>query len=124
MASPFSRLERAVRVAGGVLEDVTLLEQRVSVVKHPGVAERIEFGQYIVADPAVCHGKLTFKGSRIMVWQLFEHLALGESLEDFAKQFPDRVSLEAAREALEIGQEFFADHADELREWAAVRSKG
>ena len=27
-------------------------------------------------------GKPTFKGTRIMLWQLFEHLALAESLAD------------------------------------------
>ncbi len=42
---------------------------------------RVELGRYIVADPEVCHGKPTFKGTRIMVWQVVEHLALGEPLE-------------------------------------------
>jgi Protein of unknown function (DUF433) len=46
---------------------------------------RVELGKYIVADPEVCHGKPTFKGTRIMVWQVFEHLALGEPLENFPK---------------------------------------
>jgi hypothetical protein len=36
-----------------------------------------------------------------MVWQVFEHLALGEPLETFPKHFPGRVSLAAAREALQ-----------------------
>ncbi|HIE29634.1 TPA: DUF433 domain-containing protein [Candidatus Poribacteria bacterium] len=29
--------------------------------------QRIEFGKYIVADPNICHGALTFKGTRIFV---------------------------------------------------------
>ena len=72
-------------------------------MKTNGKMKRTEPGRFIVADPAVCHGKPTFIGTRIMVWQLFEHLALGESLEDFPKHFPGRISLEAAREALELG---------------------
>ena len=32
-----------------------------------------------------------------MVWQVFEHLALGEPLENFPKHFPGRVSLAAIR---------------------------
>src|SRR2546425_12438200 len=44
---------------------------------------RVNLGKYIVADSQICHGKPTFKGNRIMVWQLFEHLALGEPLERF-----------------------------------------
>ncbi len=31
------------------------------------MAEPIEYGPYIVADPRICHGKLTFRGTRIMV---------------------------------------------------------
>jgi len=64
------------------------------------VAGLVELGRFIVADARICHGKPTFKGTRIMVWQLFEHLATGEPLEEFPKHFPGRVSLEAAREAL------------------------
>jgi len=70
---------------------------------------RVELGRYIVADPLICHGKPTFKGTRIMVWQLFEHLALGEAAEDFPKHFPGRVSVAAVQEALELGRDFFAD---------------
>lgn len=93
-------------------------------MKTNGKAKRIELGRFVVADPAICHGKPTFKGTRIMVWQLFEHLALGEPLEDFPKHFPGRVTLEAAREALELGQEFFADNPKGVRGWATARGKG
>jgi uncharacterized protein (DUF433 family) len=81
---------------------------RLKRMKISGKPKRTELGRFIVADLAVCHGKPTFKGTRIMVWQLFEHLALGEPLEDFPKHFPGRVSMEAAREALELGEAFFA----------------
>ncbi len=80
--------------------------------------ERVELGEYIVADPEVCHGKPTFKGTRVMVWQLFEHLALGEPLEDFPKHFPGRVKPEAAREALELGRHFFAENPEGFQTWA------
>jgi len=69
---------------------------------------RVNLGKYIIADPQICHGKPTFKGTRIMAWQLFEHLALGEPLEDFPKHFPGRVTLHAAREALDLGRKLFA----------------
>ncbi|MBI2927648.1 MAG: DUF433 domain-containing protein, partial [Verrucomicrobia bacterium] len=32
-----------------------------------GATQRVELGRYIVADPAICHGKPTFKGTRIFV---------------------------------------------------------
>src|SRR5882724_7199894 len=30
-------------------------------------ARRVELGRYIVADPMICHGKPTFKGTRVFV---------------------------------------------------------
>jgi len=41
--------------------------------KHQPVA----LGAYIVADPKVCHGKPTFKGTRVMVFQVLEQVASG-----------------------------------------------
>ena len=34
-----------------------------------GEVEVKEFGKHIVADPRICHGQWTFRGTRIMVWQ-------------------------------------------------------
>lgn len=33
---------------------------------------RRTFGQYLVADPNICHGRLTFKGTRIFVEDVLE----------------------------------------------------
>lgn len=41
--------------------------------------ERVELDRYIVADSEVCHGKPTFKGTRIMVWQVLDDVAEGRS---------------------------------------------
>jgi uncharacterized protein (DUF433 family) len=48
---------------------------------------RIIINKYIVADPEICHGKPTFKGTRIMVWQVLEMFASGESIEAIQKAF-------------------------------------
>ena len=34
-------------------------------------------GRHIVADPTICHGKPTFRGTRIMVWQVLDMVAQG-----------------------------------------------
>src|SRR3989441_5927056 len=54
-------------------------------MKANGKAQRIELGHFIVADPRICHGKPTFKGTRIMVWQVLEDVAEGKSW-DFISQ--------------------------------------
>ena len=41
-------------------------------------------GRYIVADPEVCHGQPTFRGTRIMVWQVLEMVADGIAWETMA----------------------------------------
>src|SRR4051812_41863532 len=49
---------------------------------------RITLHKHIVADPAVCHGKPTFKGTRVMVWQVLEMLAGGATYVEMRKAFP------------------------------------
>ena len=39
--------------------------------------QRVEFGKYIVADPNICHGALTFKSTRIFVQDVIEMVADG-----------------------------------------------
>ena len=43
---------------------------------------RIEINEYIVADTEICGGTPTFKGTRIMVWQVLEMLQGGETIEE------------------------------------------
>ena len=49
---------------------------------------QVILNDYVVADPEICHGKPTFKGTRIMVWQVLEMLAVGESIEELIEDFP------------------------------------
>ncbi len=48
----------------------------------------IEINKYIIADPQVCHGKLAFKGTRIMVWQVLEMLEADVPVEKIISEFP------------------------------------
>lgn len=50
--------------------------------------KRVIINKYIVADPNICHGKPTFKGTRIMVWQILELLKAGEDTKDITREFP------------------------------------
>ena len=49
---------------------------------------RIEINEYIVADSEICHGKLTFKGTRVMVWQVLDMLGAGVPFEEILEAFP------------------------------------
>ena len=68
--------------------------------------KRIELGRYIVADPEICHGKPTFKGTRIMVWQVLEDVAEGRSWEFICNsRWAGRIPLAAVAEAVQLAQE-------------------
>lgn len=49
---------------------------------------KLTLNKHIVADPAVCHGKPVFKGTRVMVWQVLEMLSQGEQKEQILRAFP------------------------------------
>lgn len=62
--------------------------------------KQIEINDYIVANSRICHGKLTFKGTRIMVWQVLDMLKSGETQKEIIRAFPDLTSA-AIQAALE-----------------------
>ncbi|MEK6826733.1 MAG: DUF433 domain-containing protein [Nanoarchaeota archaeon] len=49
---------------------------------------RIEINKYIVADSEICHGKPTFKGTRVMVWQVLEMLEGGMPIKEILEDYP------------------------------------
>ncbi len=58
----------------------------------------IQINDQIVADPKICHGKPTFKGTRIMVWQILEMLKNNQNQKAILDAFPslNKNSIEAA----------------------------
>jgi len=53
--------------------------------------KRVVINKYIVADPEICHGKPTFKGTRIMVWQILEMLEHGDTEKEIIEAFPSLI---------------------------------
>lgn len=50
--------------------------------------KRVEINPYIVADPEICHGKPTFKNTRVMVWQILEMLKSGTTAQGIHRAYP------------------------------------
>ena len=42
----------------------------------------------ILINPKVCHGKPCIRGTRVMVWQIVQYLANGDSLEEIVAAHP------------------------------------
>ena len=69
------------------------------------IHKRRELGQYIVADPAICHGQLTFKGTRILVSDVLYLLAKGYDWDRVSYEFDGRLSHAAIAEAITLASE-------------------
>ena len=77
--------------------------------------KRKELGQYIVADPAVCHGQLTFKGTRILVSDMLYLLAKGWDWDRISAAYDGRLSREAIAEAIELARESLLERTEKRR---------
>ncbi len=74
---------------------------------------RIELGQYIVVDDEICHGQATFKGTRIMVWQVIEMVEEGRDWDTIVHAWRDKFPKEAIAEALDFTRKVFAEYSHE-----------
>lgn len=70
-------------------------------------------GRYIVTDPEICHGKPTFRGTRIMVSQVLQQVADGMVWETIVNEWSGKVSKAAIAEAVGLAAQSFKDYADQ-----------
>ena len=55
----------------------------------------IKINDFIIANDKVCGGKLVFKGTRIMAWQVLELLGAGIGIEEITKNYFPNLTKEA-----------------------------
>ena len=70
---------------------------------------RIELGKHIVADSGICHGKPTFKGSRVMVWQVLRAVERGENWDEICDAWRGSVTNEAIAAAIHLAGALFTE---------------
>lgn len=84
-------------------------------MKDTTPGERLELGEYIVADPDICHGKVTFKGTRIFVSDVLEDLERGDSWEKIIQRWGEgRLCRAAIAEALQLARQALVDKNGKL----------
>jgi uncharacterized protein (DUF433 family) len=59
-------------------------------------------GRYIVTDPKVCHGKPTFRGTRVLVSDVLDQVASGMVWEAIIEDWNGKVAKEAIQEAVQL----------------------
>jgi uncharacterized protein (DUF433 family) len=79
-----------------VLEVLTVAKR-----KQQQVAKRM-IGRYVIADPAICHGQPTFRGTRILVADVMEQVAGGVAWETIVEGWRGDVSPDAISEAVRV----------------------
>jgi uncharacterized protein (DUF433 family) len=63
---------------------------------------------YIIVDPAICHGRACIKGTRIMVSVILDNLAAGLTPAEIIRSYPslnDKVVQAAIAYAAELARE-------------------
>jgi uncharacterized protein (DUF433 family) len=71
-------------------------------------------GRYIVADPKICHGRPTFRGTRVLVADVLEQVAAGLDWETIISDWHGCIAKEAIAEAVQLASQSLQRHADEL----------
>jgi uncharacterized protein (DUF433 family) len=73
-------------------------------------SKQVALGEYIVTDPDIFGGDPVFRGTRVPVASLFEHLEGDCSLDEFLENFPS-VSREVAVAVLTGAQKLTLERA-------------
>jgi uncharacterized protein (DUF433 family) len=78
--------------------------------KQHQLAKRM-IGRFVVADPTICHGQPTFRGTRILVADVLEQVAAGVAWETIVEEWRGDVSSDAISEAVRLASQAFRDHS-------------
>ena len=70
------------------------------------------YGRHIVSDPKICHGKPTFRGTRIMVADVLEQIADGLAWETIIEEWRGDITEEAIAEAISLSRQAFLENVD------------
>ncbi len=78
-------------------------------------AKRKEYGQYIVSDPEICGGQLTFQGTRIFVKDVLEMVAQGWAWDKISEAWFGRIGPEAIAEAIALANNALSQQTGKQR---------
>ncbi|MDQ2808607.1 MAG: DUF433 domain-containing protein [Chloroflexota bacterium] len=67
---------------------------------------------YVVTNPKVCHGKITFRGTRVFVAHVLDDVAEGKDWHLLSKSWHG-LALEAISEAVLLACQTFEEYADD-----------
>ena len=81
--------------------------------KKPKIDKPKFLGRYVVTDPKICHGKPTFRGTRILVSHVLEQVAEGTAWETIIQEWRGSITNDAIAEAVRLASQAFLEHSEE-----------
>lgn len=90
-----------------------------SITVQPSNGRR-EIGQYLVIDPNICHGKMTFKGTRIFVEDVLDMVSKGMDWDHIIWECHGSITREAIMEAIRLVGKSFIENKEKRK---AARSR-
>jgi uncharacterized protein (DUF433 family) len=70
-------------------------------------------GRHLVSDPGICHGRPTFRGTRVLVSAVLEQVANGLAWETIIEEWHGSITPEAIAETVQLAGRALLDHVDE-----------
>jgi uncharacterized protein (DUF433 family) len=64
----------------------------------------MDWREFIIVDPQICHGQACIKGTRVLVSVILDNLAAGQTAEEIVAEYPG-VSKEAINAAIAYAAE-------------------
>jgi uncharacterized protein (DUF433 family) len=93
----------------------------MSKANNRGTDGRVELGRYIVADPAICHGKPTFRGARVFVADVLADVERGLSWDFIVGRWGGgKISKAAITEAVRLARNALLDDQGRLASLSAA----
>lgn len=81
---------------------------------------RKALGRYVIVDPSVCHGRPTFRGTRILVTDVLDQVASGMAWEAIIEEWRGALTREAIAEAVRLAREALLAREDVLASRSAA----
>ena len=69
---------------------------------------KIDISEHIVIDPEICHGQMTFKGTRVPVETFMTFLGKGYSVDVLLQNWPE-INRKAVQEAVSLATQAFLE---------------
>jgi uncharacterized protein (DUF433 family) len=91
---------------------IVVLEALTMAKRNRNQAAKRMVGRFAAADPEVCHGQPTFRGTRILVADVLEQVAAGVAWETIVEEWRGDVSADAIAEAVRLANQAFRDHSE------------